>query len=91
MQTEASTSLSFGQVEGVWSTGVIPKGTRFGPFEGRRTPNYPSDKSSWRYYWRVSTDLLSKLLRSFPVFFFSAVELHNTHFTYKQNSKLPEN
>lgn len=44
------------QVEGVWSTGVIPKGTRFGPFEGHRTPSYPSDKSSWRYFWRVSHD-----------------------------------
>lgn len=41
------------QTEGVWSTGVIPKGTRFGPFEGVPTPNYPSDKSSWRYFWRV--------------------------------------
>lgn len=41
------------QTEGVWSTGVIPRGTRFGPFEGIPTPNYPSDKSSWRYFWRV--------------------------------------
>uniref|UniRef100_A0A1B0CIK6 SET domain-containing protein n=2 Tax=Lutzomyia longipalpis TaxID=7200 RepID=A0A1B0CIK6_LUTLO len=39
--------------EGVWSTGVIPRGTRFGPFEGIPTPNFPSDKSSWRYFWRV--------------------------------------
>lgn len=43
------------QTEGVWSTGVIPRGTRFGPFEGTRTPNKPNDKISWRYYWRVST------------------------------------
>lgn len=42
------------QTEGVWSTGVIPKGTRFGPFEGVRTPNYPNDKNAWRYFWRVS-------------------------------------
>ncbi|CRL06618.1 CLUMA_CG019499, isoform A [Clunio marinus] len=43
-------------IEGVWSTGVIPKGTRFGPFEGHRTPSYPSDKSSWRYFWRIFKD-----------------------------------
>lgn len=49
-------SISSSQVEGVWSTGVIPKGTRFGPFEGHRTPSYPSDKSSWRYFWRVSVE-----------------------------------
>ncbi|XP_055315635.1 uncharacterized protein LOC129575717 isoform X3 [Sitodiplosis mosellana] len=41
------------KTEGVWSTGVIPRGTRFGPFEGIPTPNYPSDKCSWRYFWRV--------------------------------------
>ncbi|KAG5677141.1 hypothetical protein PVAND_006923 [Polypedilum vanderplanki] len=40
-------------IEGVWSTGVIPKGTRFGPFEGLRASSYPSDKSAWRYFWRV--------------------------------------
>ncbi|XP_053674325.1 uncharacterized protein LOC128724627 [Anopheles nili] len=39
--------------EGVWSTGVIPRGTRFGPFEGVRTPSHPSDKQLWRYFWRV--------------------------------------
>lgn len=33
---------------------MIPRGTRFGPFEGTRTPNKPNDKVSWRYYWRVS-------------------------------------
>lgn len=32
---------------------MIPRGTRFGPFEGIPTQNYPSDKSSWRYVWRV--------------------------------------
>ncbi|VVD04105.1 unnamed protein product [Leptidea sinapis] len=42
--------------EGVWSTGVIPRGTRFGPFEGTRTPNKPNDKISWRYYWRIFKD-----------------------------------
>lgn len=42
------------QTEGVWSTGVIPRGTRFGPFEGIPIPNYPNDKSSWRYFWRVN-------------------------------------
>ncbi|CAH2075298.1 unnamed protein product, partial [Iphiclides podalirius] len=42
--------------EGVWSTGVIPRGTRFGPFEGTRTPNKPNDKVSWRYYWRIFKD-----------------------------------
>lgn len=42
------------QTEGVWSTGVIPRGTRFGPFEGVRTPSHPSDKQLWRYFWRVS-------------------------------------
>lgn len=43
------------QTEGVWSTGVIPRGTRFGPFEGVavKTPNCTSDKISWRYFWRV--------------------------------------
>lgn len=45
--------LSSFQTEGVWSIGVIPRGTRFGPFEGTRTPNKPNDKISWRYYWRV--------------------------------------
>ncbi|GAB0099702.1 Blimp-1 [Sergentomyia squamirostris] len=42
--------------EGVWSTGVIPRGTRFGPFEGIPTPNFPSDKRSWRYFWRIFKD-----------------------------------
>ncbi|XP_059618994.1 uncharacterized protein LOC132263310 isoform X2 [Phlebotomus argentipes] len=42
--------------EGVWSTGVIPRGTRFGPFEGVPTPNFPSDKRSWRYFWRIFKD-----------------------------------
>uniref|UniRef100_A0A1L8DID3 Putative transcription factor blimp-1/prdi-bf1 n=1 Tax=Nyssomyia neivai TaxID=330878 RepID=A0A1L8DID3_9DIPT len=42
--------------EGVWSTGVIPRGTRFGPFEGIPTPSFPSDKSSWRYFWRIFKD-----------------------------------
>ncbi|XP_037046771.1 PR domain zinc finger protein 1 isoform X4 [Bradysia coprophila] len=43
------------KTEGVWSTGVIPRGTRFGPFEGVavKTPNCPSDKINWRYFWRV--------------------------------------
>lgn len=44
------------QTEGVWSTGVIPRGTRFGPFEGVPTPNYPNDKNAWRYFWRVSAE-----------------------------------
>ncbi|CAH1716110.1 unnamed protein product [Chironomus riparius] len=43
-------------IEGVWSTGVIPKGTRFGPFEGLRASSYPSDKSAWRYFWRIFKD-----------------------------------
>uniref|UniRef100_A0A336MNP0 CSON014678 protein n=1 Tax=Culicoides sonorensis TaxID=179676 RepID=A0A336MNP0_CULSO len=42
--------------EGVWSTGVIPKGTRFGPFEGVRTPNKPTEQSQWRYFWRIFKD-----------------------------------
>uniref|UniRef100_A0A182Y2L4 SET domain-containing protein n=1 Tax=Anopheles stephensi TaxID=30069 RepID=A0A182Y2L4_ANOST len=42
--------------EGVWSTGVIPRGTRFGPFEGVRTPSHPSDKQLWRYFWRIFKD-----------------------------------
>ncbi|XP_055612155.1 PR domain zinc finger protein 1 isoform X2 [Uranotaenia lowii] len=42
--------------EGVWSTGVIPRGTRFGPFEGIRTPSHPSDKTLWRYFWRIFKD-----------------------------------
>ncbi|CAD7083429.1 unnamed protein product [Hermetia illucens] len=41
------------KTEGVWSTGVIPRGTRFGPFEGIATTNYPNDKTSARYFWRV--------------------------------------
>ncbi|XP_017489201.1 PREDICTED: uncharacterized protein LOC108377443 [Rhagoletis zephyria] len=41
------------KTEGVWSTGVIPRGTRFGPFEGVPTPNYPNDKNKARYFWRV--------------------------------------
>lgn len=47
------------QTEGVWSTGVIPRGTRFGPFEGIPTPNYPNDKNAAaaRYFWRVSVYL----------------------------------
>lgn len=43
------------QTEGVWSTGVIPRGTRFGPFEGMPTPHYPNDPNTARYFWRVST------------------------------------
>lgn len=54
-------TVRFPQTEGVWSTGVIPRGTRFGPFEGVPTPNYPSDKNAWRYFWRVS---LSPLFHS---------------------------
>lgn len=50
------------QTEGVWSTGVIPRGTRFGPFEGVPTPNYPSDKQSWRYFWRVCTVFFSNFI-----------------------------
>lgn len=50
------------QTEGVWSTGVIPRGTRFGPFEGVRTPNYPNDKTSWRYFWRVCTMIFLLIL-----------------------------
>lgn len=42
------------QTEGVWSTGIIPRGTRFGPFEGVRTPNKPTEAHLWRYFWRVS-------------------------------------
>ncbi|XP_018791723.1 PREDICTED: zinc finger protein rotund isoform X1 [Bactrocera latifrons] len=41
------------KTEGVWSTGVIPRGTRFGPFEGVPTPNYPNDTNKARYFWRV--------------------------------------
>lgn len=53
--TNSIKEICYLQTEGVWSTGVIPRGTRFGPFEGTRTPNKPNDKVSWRYYWRVST------------------------------------
>lgn len=42
------------QTYGVWSTGVIPRGTRFGPFQGVPTPHYPLDKNAWKYFWRVS-------------------------------------
>ncbi|XP_061395334.1 uncharacterized protein LOC133330952 [Musca vetustissima] len=41
------------KTEGVWSTGVIPRGTRFGPFEGVPTPHYPNDPNTARYFWRV--------------------------------------
>ncbi|XP_046808143.1 zinc finger protein rotund isoform X1 [Lucilia cuprina] len=41
------------KTEGVWSTGVIPRGTRFGPFEGVPTPHYPNDSNTARYFWRV--------------------------------------
>ncbi|XP_033157531.1 uncharacterized protein LOC117139383 isoform X1 [Drosophila mauritiana] len=41
------------KTEGVWSSGVIPRGTRFGPFEGIPTSNYPNDKNKARYFWRV--------------------------------------
>ncbi|XP_067645398.1 uncharacterized protein Blimp-1 isoform X2 [Eurosta solidaginis] len=44
------------KTEGVWSTGVIPRGTRFGPFEGVPTPNYPNDKNKARYFWRIFKD-----------------------------------
>ncbi|XP_020713853.1 zinc finger protein rotund isoform X2 [Ceratitis capitata] len=44
------------KTEGVWSTGVIPRGTRFGPFEGVPTPNYPNDKNRARYFWRIFKD-----------------------------------
>lgn len=53
------------QTEGVWSTGVIPRGTRFGPFEGIPTPNFPSDKRSWKYFWRVSKHIFFNLLNPF--------------------------
>lgn len=56
------------QVEGVWSTGVIPKGTRFGPFEGHRQHSYPSDKSAWRYFWRVSLTANPCSLKSLVTF-----------------------
>ncbi|XP_035917104.1 PR domain zinc finger protein 1 isoform X2 [Anopheles stephensi] len=51
-----SSRISPPQTEGVWSTGVIPRGTRFGPFEGVRTPSHPSDKQLWRYFWRIFKD-----------------------------------
>ncbi|XP_053953125.1 zinc finger protein rotund isoform X2 [Anastrepha ludens] len=44
------------KTEGVWSTGVIPRGTRFGPFEGVPTPNYPNDTNKARYFWRIFKD-----------------------------------
>ncbi|KAL5291996.1 PRDM1 family protein [Megaselia abdita] len=46
------------KTEGVWSAGVIPRGTRFGPFEGIPTPNYPNDKNAAaaRYFWRIFKD-----------------------------------
>ncbi|XP_055841808.1 uncharacterized protein LOC129908973 isoform X2 [Episyrphus balteatus] len=44
------------KTEGVWSTGVIPRGTRFGPFDGVPTPNYPNDKNAARYFWRIFKD-----------------------------------
>ncbi|XP_037933478.1 uncharacterized protein LOC119668143 isoform X2 [Teleopsis dalmanni] len=44
------------KTEGVWSIGVIPRGTRFGPFEGVPTPQYPNDKNKARYFWRIFKD-----------------------------------
>ncbi|XP_020798193.1 uncharacterized protein LOC110176235 isoform X2 [Drosophila serrata] len=44
------------KTEGVWSSGVIPRGTRFGPFEGIPTSNYPNDKNKARYFWRIFKD-----------------------------------
>ncbi|EDW73001.2 uncharacterized protein Dwil_GK17303, partial [Drosophila willistoni] len=44
------------KTEGVWSGGVIPRGTRFGPFEGIPTSNYPNDKNKARYFWRIFKD-----------------------------------
>ncbi|XP_073842407.1 PR domain zinc finger protein 1 [Musca autumnalis] len=44
------------KTEGVWSTGVIPRGTRFGPFEGVPTPHYPNDPNTARYFWRIFKD-----------------------------------
>ncbi|KAL9901477.1 uncharacterized protein LOC119645136 isoform X3 [Glossina fuscipes] len=44
------------KTEGVWSIGVIPRGTRFGPFEGVPTPHYPSDTNTARYFWRIFKD-----------------------------------
>jgi hypothetical protein len=56
------------QIEGVWSTGVIPKGTRFGPFEGLRASSYPSDKSAWRYFWRVSFNVSTKFITFLKIY-----------------------
>ncbi|XP_052859818.1 uncharacterized protein LOC128267067 [Anopheles cruzii] len=53
LKPSAVLSTPTSTTEGVWSTGVIPRGTRFGPFEGCRTPSHPSDKQLWRYFWRV--------------------------------------
>lgn len=67
--------LDLKQTEGVWSTGVIPKGTRFGPFEGVRTPNKPTEQSQWRYFWRVSIVLYNLIAITTP-FFPSCVYLY---------------
>lgn len=49
------TKMVFFQVQGVWSTGYIPPGTRFGPLVGEvyakdAVPNTANRK----YFWRVS-------------------------------------
>lgn len=42
------------QVLGVWSTGYIPKGTRFGPLVGQvyTKDSVPADANR-KYFWRV--------------------------------------
>jgi hypothetical protein len=45
------------QVQGVWSTSYIPRGTRFGPLVGEVYAKDAVPKSANRkYFWRVSFD-----------------------------------
>jgi len=50
--------LHMWQVLGVWSTGYIPKGTRFGPLVGQvyTKDSVPADANR-KYFWRVRSIL----------------------------------
>lgn len=42
------------QVQGVWSTGYIPTGTRFGPLVGEvYAKDSVPDTANRKYFWRV--------------------------------------
>lgn len=50
----------FAQVPGVWSSGYIPRGTRFGPLVGQvYACNEVPEDASRKYFWRIYTKLLN--------------------------------